>query len=282
MKFKVNTVLNSKNTSLISGSLEFTGNLNSVFGTASYVSTASYSIISLTASYTTANLADTSSYSSTAITAGFAETSSFSINPLYAPTIGVGYISPTIYLGAPESAISNNAAFTGTMFAPFIVNRPVTVTTMSHASSASSGTGIIAMGIYSNSTNNLPNLLLVSGSASTTSTSPVILNYSLPTPLRLSTNTIYWLACNANNTMRFYYANNLGNMSVYNQFLGNKFSTTTAGIYPVHCLRSGSNINATLPPSASQVSTTYTFIGTTAGANLAIVPPTLPVMKVTY
>jgi hypothetical protein len=138
------------------------------------------------------------------------------------------------------------------------------------------------MGIYSNSATNLPNLLLVSGSASTTSATPALMHYNLPTPITLSPNTVYWLGFNVNNLLRVYYANNLGNMNVYNQFLGFKVSTSAATAYQIHCIRSGSNINARLVPTASQVATTYTFTGTTLGNNLALVPPLLPVLKVTY
>lgn len=290
--FIANNGLISRDTSVITGSLNITGGITgSFFGTASNVLTASYTLQALTASYTAANLINSSSFSTTAVSASVALTASTVNGLFFGPTQNIGQLSPNIYLG---SAISNNivstGSYNGTLLTPIIINKPCTLVTMSIAGGGASTNTTCSFGLYTNSTSsNLPEFLLAQGTIRPASTStPTVYSASNFTPVKLQANTVYWVAFLTNGgsvstftNFRFLFGGAGQNFISYNPLLGYRTSVTTSVIVdPYWCISSGSTpqvgTSVLLALTASQNSGSYANIS----ANTS--PAVLPVLRVTY
>jgi hypothetical protein len=277
----------SKNNSVISGSLLVNRTITgSLFGTASYVNTSSYSLTSGNTLYTYATTADSASYSLTSVTAGLAQTTSFVNGLYYGPNSSIGYLSPNIYIGTTPSVGGFNivvtSSYNGTFLTPILINKPCTLVTMSIAGGASNNT-TCSIGLYSNSTTlNLPEYLLAEGTfRSSVLTTPRIFHTSNFTPVKLLANTVYWVAFLTNaagafTAFRFLFDSTFVNLYSFNPLLGNRISTGAAGIISPHwCIRSGS-IGVGLAATASQATSSYGFIALSQSCAV------LPVLKVTY
>lgn len=296
--FIINNGLISRDSSVITGSLNVTSGITaSFFGTASYVITSSYSLSSATASYTVATSIASSSYALTTVSASIAQTASTVNGLFFGPTQNIGFLSPNIYIGSATNngAIQSTGSYAGTLLTPIMINKPCTLVTMSIVGAASSNT-TCSLGIYTNSTaSNLPEYLLAEGilrsAAVGSGAAPVVFNVSNFTPIKLQANTVYWVAFLANATGAFTrfiymganYAANVNN-SIINPLLGNRISVSASVIAPHWCIRSGSfnpivGTAVSLAPTASQSTSSYSVptVDTTP-----ITPLYLPVLKVTY
>ena len=150
-KFIAQNGIIAKNNSVITGSLNISGSiLGEFFGTASYIITASYVLNSDTASYTSTISVLSSSYAESSTSSSYSYTASVAINPTYAPTNGVGYISPNIYFGSPQ-VLSNagNASFNGLLLSPVLITKTCTFTTMSAFGGSAAGTPSCSLALYS-------------------------------------------------------------------------------------------------------------------------------------
>ena len=287
--FIANNGLISRDSSIITGSLNVTGGITaSFFGTASYVVTSSYSLLSATASYTAITSVASSSYALTTVSASIAQTASTVNGLFFEPTQGIGALSPNTYLGAPNTIqIIVTSSVNGTLLTPIIINKPCTLVTMSIVGGTSNNT-TCSFGLYSNSTSsNLPQFLLAEGILrSAAVTGPAVFNVSNFTPVKLQANTVYWVAFLSNattfTTFRYLFHGTTGFIS-YNPLLGNMMSVTASNIVAPHwCIRSGSipgpgEITA-LATTASQDTGSYGFVGSAIINN----PVVLPVLRVTY
>lgn len=274
--------LKSNNNSVITGSLNITGTINGpLYITSSYVNTASYVINTLTASYTNINIINSSSYSQTSISSSYTYTASVAVNPQYGPTPEIGYISPNIYAGKTSIfGVAGAGTFGGVLMSPVLINRNCTLTTMSIAGGSNSGTTTAICAIYSNnSTTNLPEYLLTTGSLTTSNvTACETIHSTAFAPINLIANRIYWVAFRGTANYKWaYYASNGYGTSV-NPLLGPRISTVAGStIYqPINCIRSGSlSYTLTFSATASQSTGSYLLTNVTN-------PPILPVLKVTY
>jgi hypothetical protein len=274
--------------------------LNStLYGTASYAVTTSYSLQSSTASYTTAVSINTSSYSITTISSSTTLTASAVTGLFYGPNSSIGYISSNIYIGAPNifASLVTGTTFNGIMLSPILINKPCTLTTMSIVG-GSGGTLTASLGIYSNSnTNNLPEFLIASGTLRTGAvTGPSTFHVSNFTPITLNANSVYWIAFLPNATTvggisnwKWLYGSDGSTFYTLNPLLNTKLSYNTSSIngFPAWSIRTGSNPVAAgpyLPLTASQDTGSYSLpaasgTGTGGGFGSACI---LPVLKVTY
>lgn len=287
--FIANNGLISKDSSIITGSLNVTGGITgSFFGTASYVITSSYSLSSATASYTVATSIDSSSYALTTVSASVALTSSTVNGLFFGPTQGIGALSPNTYLGAPNTIqIIATSSINGTLLTPIIINKPCTLVTMSIVGGTSNNT-TCSFGLYSNSTSsNLPQFLLAEGILRSAAVAgPAVFNVSNFTPVKLQANTVYWVAFLSNGTafttFRYLYHGTNGFLS-YNPLLGNMMSVSASNVAAPHwCIRSGSipgpGVITALATTASQDTGSYGFVGSVITSASVI----LPVLRVTY
>ena len=276
----------SNNNSIITGSLNISGSITGgFFGTSSYVLSSSYALNVDTASFTTSTITS-ASYASSSTSASYATTASITLNPAYAPTPGIGYISPTIYFGAPEvSGTVAAATFGGLLLSPVLINRNCSLTTMSVVGSLNAATMTCSFALYSNSTSsNLPEYLLFSGSFSSSAAGTAsIYNVNVSPTLSLQSDTVYWVGFVGSANFRWYYGQNVFNINSYTPLLGFRLSTSTANQNTSpNFIRTGSTYNAAggaffaLPATASQVTSSYVY----SGAPLSI--PIMPVLRVTY
>jgi hypothetical protein len=286
--FIANSGLISKDNSIITGSLSITNGITgSLFGTASYVITSSYSLSSATASYTLATSIDSSSYSLTTVSASLASTASTVNGLYYGPTQNIGYLSPNTYLGSCVAAgnfavVNATTVFNGTFLTPILINKPCTLVTMSIVGGTSNNT-TCSFGLYTNSTSsNLPEYLLAEGVLrSAAVTGPAIFNVSNFTPIKLQANTVYWIAFLTNapggNTAFKFLNGTIGqNFMSINPLLGNMMSVSASNIvYPHFCIRSGS-VGVGLAVTASKDTGSYGFMA--SATSICI----LPTLKVTY
>jgi hypothetical protein len=286
-KFTVQNGLIGKNNSTITGSLNISGSITGgFFGTSSYVVSSSYALNADIASYTTATSSVSAVYASSSTSASYALTASIDINPAYAPTPNIGYISPTIYFGGPE--VSGTVAagnFGGLLLSPVLINRNCSLTTMSIVGSLNVANMTCSFALYSNSTStSLPEYLLFSGSFSSSITgTSSIYNVNVSPTLSLQSDTVYWVGFVGSANFRWYYGQNVINIQSYTPLLGSRLSTSTTGQYTSpNFIRTGSTYNAAagaffaLPATASQITSSYTYNG------LALSIPIMPVLKVTY
>lgn len=288
--FIANNGLISRDSSVITGSLNVTGGITaSFFGTASYVITSSYSLSSATASYTVATSIASSSYALTTVSASIASTASTVNGLFFGPTQNIGALSPSIYIGSPPNANASvaTASYNGALLAPILINKPCTLVTMSIVGGANNNT-TCSFGLYSNSTSlNIPEFLLAEGILRTgATTNPTVYNVSNFTPIKLQANTVYWVAflSNAaagNTAFRFFGALSGSNFMSLNPLLGNTLSVSASNIvFPNWCLRSGSVPPAgsvvALAPTASQDTGSYSLPAAFGQVSI------LPVLRVTY
>lgn len=285
--FIVNNGLISRDSSVITGSLNVTGGITaSFFGTASYVITSSYSLSSATASYTVATSIDSSSYALTTVSASLAQTASTVNGLFFGPTQNIGVLSPNMYIGSIPSTNGNNVVsatttYNGTFLTPIVINKPCTLVTMSIVGGASANT-TCSFGLYTNSTSsNLPQFLLAEGILRTgAQTNPTVYNVSNFTPVKLQANTVYWVAFltngGVNTNFRFYRGLQGDSFTALNPLLGNMMSVSASNIvFPHWCIRSGS-IGLSLAPTASQDTGSYGLMAASSSAAI------LPVLRVTY
>jgi hypothetical protein len=281
--FSINNNFTSKDNSVVSGSLSITGGITgSLYVTASFVYSSSHTINASTASYTTVILADSASYSTNALTASLANTASYSIGPSFAPTNNIGYISPNIYIGDFNGF--NTAAttfFGGVLFTPVTINKNCTLTTMSIAGGGQAGM-TASCGVYSNnSTTNLPEYRLTSGTIESSISTPCNLIHSKNlSPINLKADTIYWVAFSGHVNFRWTFSNSNVYGICYNPLLGTRISTVAGSTiaHTVAFIRSGSQAySLALAPTCSQATGSY-FLNQPSYVNT----PVLPVLKVTY
>lgn len=287
--FIANNGLISRDSSVITGSLNVTGGITaSFFGTASYVVTSSYSLSSATASYTVATSIDSSSYALTTVSASLALTASTVNGLFFGPTQNIGVLSPNIYIGSPPNAVTivATSSYNGTFLTPILINKPCTLVTMSIVGASANAT--CSFGLYSNSTSsNIPQFLLAEGILRIpATTTPTIYNVSNFTPIRLQANTVYWVAflnnaVGGSTAFRFFNAANSQNFISLNPLLGNTMSVSASNIvYPNWCIRSGSipvqGSVVALAPTASQDTGSYSLMAASTQ------PAILPVLRVTY
>jgi len=298
-QFLINTGLISKDNSTITGSLNITGQITaSHFGTSSYVITASYVLNSSTASYTATTSSASSSYATTTLSASVAQTASIMLNPSYGPTPGIGVISPNIStlfpLGgtAGTTVITSSISQGGTLLFPFMVYKNCTLVTMSMLGGTANNT-TASIGLYSNSTNSLPEYLLATATirVATGNTNISLYTASNFTPLKLNANTVYWVGYTSNAAGPFYNwrpAFWLTNTSpTYNPLLGYSIAVSGSGspinfMYSMWCIRSGS-YSTTLAVTASQSTSSYfppSGAYLSPGVNQYVL--TAPYLSVTY
>lgn len=298
-QFIVNNGLISRDNSNITGSLNVTGQITaSHFGTSSYVVTASYVFNSDTASYTAVTNVISSSYASIAISASIAQTASIMLNPSYGPTPGIGVISPNISALFPLGSATSTTVITsslmqgGTLMFPFMVYKDCTLVTMSMLGGVSNNT-TASIGLYSNSTSSLPEYLLATATIRVANANTAVFLYTASnfTPLKLNSNTIYWVGYTSNAAGAFYAwrpAYWLANTSpIHNPLLGYALAVSGSGspinfMYSMWCIRSGS-YGPTLAATASQSTSSYfppsgAYLG--LGVNQFVL--TAPYLSVTY
>jgi hypothetical protein len=295
-RFIISNGLVSKDNSIITGSLRVTGQITaSHFGTSSYVITSSYSLNSETATYTLATSIDSASYTTTALSSSVSDTASIMLNPSYGPTPGIGWISPNISLlqvleATPAQIASSSLSLGGPLMFPFIVNRDCTLVTMSMLGGVANNT-TCSLAIYSNSTNNLPEYSLVRGTIRSASLNNTVGLYHSTdfTPIKLYSNTVYWVAYTSNAVGGFYnwrparWAVNT--TPSYNPLLGYALAVSGAGspanfLYPMWCYRSGSS-GTSLALTASQSTSSYFPPSGSYGVNSSV-QLVSPYLRVTY
>lgn len=281
-KFSINNNFTAKDNSIVSGSLSITeGITGSLHVTASFVYTSSYTINAATASYTTITLADSASYSTNALTSSLSNTASYTLGPNYAPTVGIGYINPNIYIGDFNGfGTAATTAFGGVLFTPVVINKNCTLTTMSIAGGGSAGV-TASCGIYSNNpTTNLPEYRLTSGTIESISTTCQLIHSKNLTSINLKADTTYWVAFSGHTNFRWTFSNiNVYGMC-YNPILGTRISTIAGSqiVHTVSFIRSGSQaFSLALAATCSQDTGSY-FLNAGSYTNT----PVLPVLKVTY
>jgi hypothetical protein len=283
-KFQSNQLI-SKDNSIISGSLLVSGSILGLnYISASNVLTSSYVLNATTASYTTTISIPTSSYTTFAVTSSISSTASFAQGPIYAPTVGIGYLSPNYYMGIADT-FTNNATiyYPGVLYSPILITRTCTLTTMSIVGGNNGAAAItIRSAIYSQSTSSfLPQNLLAQASASVPVNSGLIqvANMPLITPITLQAGNIYWVAfASPTNWKIVVGSTNSGhaNFSSANPLLGPMYSTVNAQFISNNLIASGSNLGATFLATSSQNITNYR-----AQPNQQY-PVLMPVLKVTY
>lgn len=296
-KFILNNGLISKDNSIITGSIIVTGQITaSHFGTSSFVTTASYSLKSDITANTSATIIDSASYATTVVSASVAITASTMLNPSYGPTPGIGYISPNIGM---LSALSTtyliaqaNASLGGPLMFPFMVNKDCTLVTMSMLGGVSNN-ATASVGVYSNSTNGLPEYLLALGTIRSASLNTNIGLYHATnfTPIKLYANNVYWAAFTSNVISGFYTWRPaqwpLNTCNSYNPLLGYAVVVSGSGtlanfMYPMWCLKSGSG-GTTLATTASQSTSSYSPPSGAYGAPGNVTAPlAAPYFRVTY
>lgn len=281
---------NSKQSSIITGSLNISGSLTSVFGTASYVDTSSYTILAATASYTTILTVPTSSYSLNSISSSFALTSSIAQGPKYLLNPSIGFLNPNIYFGTPGARLNMVAAEGGGVhYSPIQITRTCTVTTMSGIFSNGGTAGTtMRFAIYSHSTSSfLPEFRLTERSASFTINGATVISMSLTSPLQLNSDTIYWIAVSFGGTQIQPLADNAPGLyaqvgfAVYNNLLYQRYNV---GAFPISAapvafngspiIKSGSTYGAVFNPTASQILSDY--------SPFPRQPYITPFLKITY
>lgn len=281
-KFQVNSII-SKDNSIISGSLSISGSILGLnFISASNVVTSSYVLNADTASYTTLTIVSTSSYSTFAVTSSISSTASFALGPIYAPTQGIGYVSPNFYMGtANQITTATTVNYPGVLYSPFIATRTYTATTMSIVGTSAAGTIIVRSAIYSNANASisLPQYLLAQASASVPVNASVlqVIHMPLVTPITLHANNVYWLAFAAPTNYRFANGSLTAFLTTTNPILGPLYSLVTTGTFNfTNLISSGSSLNATFPNTSSQNIVDYRL------SPAQQIPIILPVLKVTY
>lgn len=296
-QFSINTGLISRDNSIITGSLNVTGQITaSHFGTSSYVITASYSLNSDTASYTDAISVLSSSYATSAISASIAQTASIALNPSYGPTQGIGVITPNISILGPLGQTAGTTIVTsslnhgGTLLFPFLVYKDCTLVTMSMLGGVSNNT-TASVGLYTNSSNSLPEYLLATASIRVTNINTTALIYSASnfTPVKLYADNIYWVGYTSNAAGAFYTWRpaiwQINTCLSYNPLLGYAISTTGSApnlMFPMWCIRSGS-YGPTLAATASQSTSSYfPPSGAYSGVGINQYVLTAPYLTVTY
>jgi hypothetical protein len=298
-KFIVNNGLISRDSSIVTGSLVVTGQITaSHFGTSSYVITASYSLRSDLTINTTAISIGSASYARNVVSSSVAITASVMLNPSYGPTPGIGYISPNIAMlsgfasTTPYTIAQVNASVGGPLMFPFIVNKDCTLVTMSMLGGVANFT-TASVGVYSNSTNGLPEFLLALGTIRSASLNNTVQLYHASnfTPIKLYANNVYWAAYTSNVLGGFYtwrpaqWPANTCNS--YNPLLGYAVVVSGSGtlanfMYPMWCLKSGSG-GTTLALTASQSTSSYSPPSGAYGAFGNIVSAlAAPYLRVTY
>lgn len=296
-KFEANNGLISKDNSTITGSIIVTGQITaSHFGTSSFVNTASYSLQSDITANTSATSIDSASYATTVVSASVAITASTMLNPSYGPTPGIGYISPNIGMlsgfGAATTIAQANASIGGPLMFPFIVNKDCTLVTMSMLGGVGNN-ATASVGLYSNSTNSLPEYLLALGTIRSASLNNNIGLYHATdfTPIKLYANNVYWVAFTSNVLGGFYTWRPAGwpanTCNSYNPLLGYAITVSGSGALaifanPMWCLKSGSG-GTTLATTASQSTSSYSppsgAYGVFGNVNS---PVAAPYLRVTY
>ena len=281
--FSINNDFTSKDNSIISGSLSISeGITGSLFVTASFVYTSSYTDNAATASYTTVILADSASYSTNALTASLANTASYSIGPVYAPTQNIGYINPNIYIGVPSGfGTLSTANAGGVLFTPVTINKNCTLTTMSIAGGGAAGMTASCALYSNNSTTNLPEYRLTSGTIESSISTPAqLIHFKNLNSIELIANTTYWVAFSGHASFRWVYtATNVYGIG-YNPLLGTRISTVANSTiaHTVPFIRSGSQAySLALSATCSQDTGSY-FLNAGSFTNT----PVLPCLKVTY
>jgi hypothetical protein len=280
--FQVNSII-SKNNSIISGSLSISGSIDGLYSiSASYVTTSSYVVNAETASYTTIDSIPTSSYSIFAISSSISNTASIAQGPVYAPTQGIGYVSPNFYMGTANAIVTATTVnYPGVLYSPFIATRTYTATTMSIVGTSAAGTIISRGAIYSNqgASTSLPQYLLsqVSASVPVNSSTLQVIHMPLVTPITLQANNVYWIAFAPPSNYRFAYGSATAFMTTANPLLGPLYSLITNGTFNfTNLISSGSALGATFVTTASQAIADYRL---SPAQQLPII---LPVLKVTY
>jgi len=283
-KFQSNQLI-AKDNSVISGSLSVSGSILGLnFISASNVVTSSYVLNALTASYTTLTTVSTSSFSTFAVTSSVASTASFALGPVYAPTQGIGYLSPNYYMGTADTFVNNATIYyPGVLYSPIVITRTCTVTTMSIVGGNNAAAAITTRAaLYSNSTSSfLPQFLLGQASASVPVNSGLIqvIHMPLVTPIVLQANTVYWISFASPTNFKIVVgsvSSGHANFSSINPLLGPMYSTRNAQFIGNNLIASGSSLGATFLATSSQTITDYR-----AQPNEQY-PVLMPVLKVTY
>jgi hypothetical protein len=277
----------SNNDSVITGSLTVTNGLYGSTNTASYAISSSTSINAATASYVVSVIS--SSYSSYAETASNAITASVYLKPAYAPTPGIGYISPSLCFSEVTGAYMSTVGLDNIVLSPFLVNKDCTISRigLSFASTSSGVTTTAKIAIYTDSGKMLPNTLLNNqsfGVITTTSSSMQYLESDPPllTTFNLSAKTIYWIAVVGDNALRLPVPTI--NNGMYNPLLGVDITGSGTAFPNLIAVRNITNYVypsggawITFPSSLPQTASLYT-VNSRASQSMYV----LPILNVTY
>ncbi len=197
----------SKQDSEITGSLTITGGLTGSVLSASYSITASYSNTSISASYVLSAL--TASYSDYAVTTSYAATASAALDTSYEisqfPTIGIGYITPSLCFTEVTGAHSSIPRLDNIIATPFLVYNNC-ILTGSGITFGSTGSGVeatVRMGIYSDNGNMLPGSLIQDLSFLSSSNTAFTYQELETNPnVRLNAKTVYWVVAVGNGALK--------------------------------------------------------------------------------
>lgn len=300
-QFIIQSQLNSRNNSVISGSLT-TNTLiqSSVIGTASYADTSSYTINSLTSSYTTTSQTPSSSYSINSISSSIAYTASIVTDLGIGINSTISFLNPNVYFGqytAGANKPSNGPLVGGALFSPIRIPKTCTCASMSAIFFGTINSSSCFVALYTNGTSsNLPEYRIIHGETSKSTSTTVYNNYftSQSTPVTLYKDEIYWVAMSLSGTVtnipqsgadpNFNYG--------FNPVFGSRFASSLGLLswngagYKI--LRSGSanltTANYTLPLTCSQDITQYNTGSIVGGVNIpvSVYNIIMPSLKIQY
>jgi hypothetical protein len=303
-QFTVNSLI-SRETSTITGSLTVLGTIDTIIGTASLAQTSSQTQQTATASFSTVTLVQTSSYAQTSISSSYALTASF-VEDKGIGINSISWLSPNTMLGNYNFQYAKNSnvaglvgqAVGGVMFSPIQIKKTCTCATMSMAFVGTIGAGSCYLGIYTNSSNNLPEFRIFHGETAKSVSTNVYQNYFVTqSAVTLNQNETYWVALSLSGSgpITTILSNNatVSNVYIYNELLGSRLNIINAlsefvwNISQISIIRSGStNINIDtylLPTTCSQDITQYNIgLSTSTTDNITRYPIRMPFLKVEY